>query len=308
MRFGSATTSLWEGIRGLCWPGGWTRIALGLVCLAALCARSETAFAQKGGSIPSPQPRPAPPPRAPTDTFDENQLRYGEKNPTPPTNLGEKDTCFFPPLNGLRSPMVAVANLEASAKAKKEYATACSALSDKKFDVAEQHLRKAVQADSKYPAAWVTLAQLLSLQQKTEEARQSCAHALEADANYVAAHLCMADLSARRQNWDEVLKNADRALELDPTNDAPGYAYRAVANLNLHRLAEAEKNALRALEIDRSNRDPRVHFLLAQIYEAKKEPANEAAQLREYLKYASTPEEADMVKQALADLEKGTGK
>jgi Tfp pilus assembly protein PilF len=81
-----------------------------------------------------------------------------------------------------------------------------------------------------------------------------------------------------------------------------------MANLNLHHLAEAEKNALRALEIDRTNSDPRVHFLLAQIYEAKKDPANEASQLREYLKYASTPQEVAMVQQALADLEKRMGK
>lgn len=284
---------------------GWTQFLAVLLWVIAVSTCSESGFAQKGGSnIPSPQPKPAPPPRAPTDTFDENELRYGKPPATPPKVTGEKDTCFFPPLNGLQTSVVAVANLQASAKAKKEYATACAAVNDKKFDAAEQHLRKAVQAESKYPAAWVTLGQLLSLQQKTEEARQACARAMEADATYVAAHLCMADVSARTQQWEEVLKNASRAIELDSANDAPGYAYSAMANLNLHRLPEAEKNALRALEIDRSNSDPRVHFLLAQIYEAKKEPENEAAQLREYLKYASTSEEANMVKQALADLEK----
>jgi tetratricopeptide (TPR) repeat protein len=204
--------------------------------------------------------------------------------------------------------VVAVANLQVAAKAKKEYATACVAVNDKKFDVADQHLRKAVQAESKYPAAWVTLGQLLAAQQKTDEARQACSHALEADPNYVPSHLCMADVAARTQQWDDVLKYAGRAVELDPTNDAPGYAYSAMANLNLHHLPEAEKSALRALEIDRTNSDPRVHFLLAQIYEAKKDPVNEASQLREYLKYASSPQEAAMVQQALADLEKQTGK
>jgi len=235
-------------------------------------------------------------------------LRYGDKKATPPANPGEKDTCFFPPLNGLRNPVVAIANLQVATKAKKEYAAACGAVNDKKFDLADQHLRKAVQMESKYPAAWVTLGQLLSLQQKTDEAREACSHALAADANYVASYLCMADVSARAQRWEQVLQSAGHALEIDPANDAPGYAYSAMANLNLHHLPEAEKNALRALEIDRSHSDPRVHFLLAQIYEAKKDPANEASELREYLKYASTPEEAAMVQQALADLEKREGK
>lgn len=293
-------------IRALCWRSRWTLIMLGPLCVVTISVCCGSAFAQK--SIPAPQPRPAPPPRAPTDTFDENQLRYGAKNAAAPTNPGEKDTCFFPPLNGLRSPVVAVANLQASPKARKEYGMACAALNDKKFDVAEQHLRKAVQAESKYPAAWVTLGQLLVAQQKADEAHQACSRALDTDPNYVPSHLCMADVAARAQRWDDVLKYASRALELDPTNDAPGYAYSAMANLNLHHLPEAEKNALRALEIDRTNSDPRVHFLLAQIYEAKKEPANEASQLREYLKYASTPQEAAMVQQALAELEKRTGK
>ena len=109
-------------------------------------------------------------------------------------------------------------------------------------------------------------------------------------------------------DWDEVLKLSSRALELDPTSDAVAYGYNAVANLNLHRLSEAEKSALKASEIDKNNSDPRVHFLLAQIYEAKRDPANEAAQLREYLKFASDPSDAAMVKQYLADLEKRTAK
>lgn len=43
---------------------------------------------------------------------------------------------------------------------------------------------------------------------------------------------------------------------------------------------------------------------LAQIYEAKGDRAAEAAQLREYLKYASDPNDVAMVKQYLSELEK----
>ena len=281
------------------------------LCFAALCfammnLSSPPAFAQKPGSLPP--PRPAPPPRGPTDTFGQNQLRYGNKAGPLLTPLGEKDTCFLPPLNGVASPVVGVANLRAAAKAKKEYGSACASLEDKKYPAAETHLRRAVQIDAKFPAAWVTLGQLLAAQQKTEEARQACAQASEADANYVPAHLCFADVAVRAGAWEEALQHTTRALELDPTSDAPAYAYSAAANLHLHHLAEAEQNGLRALEIDRNNYDPRVHFLLAQIYEAKRDPEHEAAQLREYLKFASSPEEAAMVKQTLAELEKRTAK
>jgi len=275
-------------------------------CAVIVSLFGSLVLAQKPGSLPP--PRPAPPPVAPTDTFDQNRLRYGDKAASPTAAIGEKDTCFLPPLNGVGNPTVAVANLQASAKAKKEYGAACSALFDKKYPSAEEHLRKAVQQDAKFPAAWVTLGQLLGAQQKVGEAREACSHSLDVDSSYVPAHLCFADVAARAGAWNEVLEHTSRALALDPTNDAPAYAYTAAANLNLHHLAEAEKNGLRALEIDRNNNDPRVHFLMAQIYEAKRDAANEAAQLREYLKYASDADEVKMVKQSLAELDKRTAK
>jgi predicted Zn-dependent protease len=120
------------------------------------------------------------------------------------------------------------------------------------------------------------------------------------------AYLCLADISARSQSWDKVLQLSRRALEIDPTNDMVAYEYNAAANLNLHNLPEAEKSALRGAEIDKSNIDPRLHFLLAQIYEAKGDRAGEAAQLREYLKFASDPNDVAMVKNYLADLDKQT--
>jgi hypothetical protein len=49
-----------------------------------------------------------------------------------------------------------------------------------------------------------------------------------------------------------------------------------------------------------------VHFLLAQIYEEKGDRSREAAQLREYLKYASDPNDIRMVKTYLSEIEKQT--
>jgi len=74
--------------------------------------------------------------------------------------------------------------------------------------------------------------------------------------------------------------------------------------LHLHNLGEAEKSGLRAVDIDKEHRDPRVYFVLAQIYEAKGDFAHETEQLREYLKYASSPDDIALVKQFLSRLEK----
>jgi tetratricopeptide (TPR) repeat protein len=229
----------------------------------------------------------------------------GNNKPVSP-QVAKENTCFLPPLTGLRPATVRIADLQIPAKAQKEHENGCAALRNNKITEAESHLRKAVKQWPAYLAAWVVLGQVLEAQQKLEEAHDACSQPLAADSNYLPAYLCLADISARLQSWDKVLQLSTRALEIDPTTTAVAYDYNAAANFNLHKLPEAERSALRAAEIDKSNTDPRVHFLLAQIYEAKGDRAQEAAQLREYLKYASDPDDVAMVKHYLSELDKQT--
>lgn len=238
------------------------------------------------------------------ETYDQVQLRNAPRGtPGSPRSSDKESTCLLPPLSRVSTATVTTTSLQIPAKARKEYEEACGALKDKQGEKAGKHLRKAVQEYPKYSAAWVTLGQLLATRQQSEAARTACSQGLTVDASYVPAYLCLADIAAREKAWDEVLKLSGRALELDPSNNAVAYEYNAAANLRLNRLADAEKSALKAVEIDKNNTEPRVHFVLAQIYEAKHDRANEAAQLREYLKFADNPDDAAMVKQYLSQLE-----
>src|SRR5262249_20456469 len=203
---------------------------------------------------------------------------------------GSKDnTCLLPPLAFVTRRTVSPKQLRIAVKARKQYQQACSALRKNRVAEAENQMRKAVNKSPEFSAAWVTLGQVLALQQRIAGANDACSHALAADPSYAPAYLCLADLAARAQAWDEVLKLSTRALELDPAEDAIVYEYHAAANLHVGNLAQAEKSALRAADIDKDHREPRIFFVLAQIYEAKSDPANEAAQLRQYLKYAADP-------------------
>jgi tetratricopeptide (TPR) repeat protein len=240
------------------------------------------------------------------ETIDRVWMQNPPRDPAKALKNPEDDgSCLLPPLTLVRSPMVGTTHLQIPAKARKEYDDACAALKDKKTENAEKHLRKAAQEYPKYSAAWVTLGQVLAAQQHNDEARVACSQGSTADSNYVPAYLCLADIAVREKAWDEVLKLSSRALEIDPTTNAIAYEYNAAANLRINKLDEAEKSALRALDIDKNHREPRVHFVLAQIYEAKGDRANEAAQLREYLKFASNPDDVAMVRQYLSQLEPG---
>jgi tetratricopeptide (TPR) repeat protein len=256
----------------------------------------------QGSAGGHPSNPPPPPVRPQNATFDQRRIQLESKGPQSNQLAGDRDSCLLPPLAAIPLPTVGVADLKIAPKAKKEYAAGCAALKDSKYDKAEESLRKAVGEEPKYVAAWVTLGQLLAGRQKLDDARQACAQARSVDTKYVPSYLCLADIAARSQNWAETLSMSDQALQIDSANDPVAYDYNAAASLNLHKLDDAEKSALKAIEIDRNHIDSRVHFLLAQIYEAKGQRSKEEAELREYLKYADA-NDAAMVKQYLSQME-----
>jgi tetratricopeptide (TPR) repeat protein len=219
-------------------------------------------------------------------------------------SAGEQKLCSIQPFPGLAS-VTTVDRLEIPPKAQKEYRAACSALKSNRLAASEQHLRKAVQIYPKYVAGWVMLGQILEAQQQPDLARSACSQASDADPKYLASYLCLAEIAGREEKWGEVLRNTTRALELDPVHDPYAYFFSAIAYFNLNQLAEAEQRALKAEELDREHHEPRVQFLLGQIYKARNDPVKAAAQLRQYLKYAPTAPDSETVKKDLAKLETG---
>lgn len=229
---------------------------------------------------------------------------YGKTGKPDSSKVGHDYNCLLPPLEGSAPSTVRVSELQLSDKTKREFGEGCVAAKKGKMSAAEHHFRKAVNQSPKYSIAWVVLGQVLEAQQKTKAANVACSQPLTAESNYLPSWLCLADISAHTQNWEKVLSLSSRALAIDSTTVAVAYDYNAAAYFHLHNLPQAEKSALRAVEIDKNNIDPRVHFLLAQIYDAKGDRNREAAQLREYLKYASNPNDIAMVKTYLSQIEK----
>ena len=244
-------------------------------------------------------------PREVTRTIDGVNQRNGPDDARlPKKKLPADGSCLLPPLSSVTpAPTVAAEQLKIPGKASKEYEEACGAVWSRKFPDAEKHLHVAVREYGKYSLAWVTLGQVLSAEKRLDEAKVACAQATIADPTFAPAYLCLADFAARSHDWAGVLQLSERALGLGTNYAAVAYEYNAAANLNLHNLTAAEKSGLRAVELDRDHREPRVHFVLAQVYEAKGDCENEAKQLREYLKYAGDTAEMAIIKAALLQLE-----
>jgi tetratricopeptide (TPR) repeat protein len=245
----------------------------------------------------------------PNDRFEEQQVIMKSNHPQLHIDNPQEFACFLPPLGGIHASTVGVGALATQAKASPEYEKACNAIADKKFDSAEKHLRKALGKYPEYSALWVLLGQVQEKRNQMTLARESCLHASKVSSAFVPAYLCLADVAAHSQDWNEVLKQSDRALALDPASSAVSYMFNAGANFNLRNLSVAEKSALRASQFAGRDIDPRqLHYLLAEIYEAKGDVNNEIAQLREFLKVAGDGKEAAIVKHYLAKLSSGPGK
>lgn len=279
----------------------WSTVAA-IVALLALCATRLVGQATRGSAAKEPGSliRSSLPP-IPDD-------RVTGPDTKTVFSAADDESCFMWPLAGVRATTEGFASLKVPGPARKDFQRACKDANEKRLAKAEEHLRRALQTDAQYPAAWLLLGQVLKAQQEPEDARQACTQALKVDPNYLPAGLCLADLSAIEKRWEDMLRFANASISIDPVNNFHAYFYAAGAYFGLHRLPEAEENALRAAEIDKDQREPRTHFLLAQIYEMQHKPDAEAAQLREYLKSATDPQDVAMVKNYLAHLTENSRK
>jgi tetratricopeptide (TPR) repeat protein len=202
-----------------------------------------------------------------------------------------------------RGNTVSAATLQIPGKARGEYEKGCGDLRDRKFEGAENHLRKAVQLYPRYAGALVLLGQLLAVRNRVEEALGVCSQASSVDPDFVPAYLCLADISGQLRHWSQTLEFADHALKLDPVQNVYGHFYMAVAQFHLSQLSGAEKNALQTIDADHLHRLPQVHLLLAQIYGSRHDLKGAATQLRAYLLAAPNSPDASRIRKSLEDLE-----
>lgn len=223
--------------------------------------------------------------------------------PLPKPQITEDEACLPWALSQIRGATVSLVRLEVPDKARSEFDKACGDFHKKKLADAEQHVRSAIDKYSNYVAAWVMLGEVLAAQQQGDKAHEACEHANTTDPTYLPPYICLAELDARSGKWDEILNVTKTALGLNPVGDLYAYFYRAMAFFNLNQLPEAEKSAIEAEGIDREHKEAPVHYLLAQIYEAKGDVGSAIAEVRQFLKLNQDKEKSEEAKQYLAKLQ-----
>jgi tetratricopeptide (TPR) repeat protein len=227
--------------------------------------------------------------------------------PTSDTNqkpvVNEDETCLPWILPVAHAASVSVASLGVSGKARSQYQKACDAFKKKKLTEAEQHARDAIQVYPKYPAAWVMLGKVLGDEQKIDEAHEACSTPMKSDPTYLPPYLCLAGLLDSEQRWDDLLTWTDRFRGMNQAGDIYSDYYRSLSFFHLNKLPEAQKSATEAIGLDSQHNQPGLFFLLAQIYGQQGDVAGAAAQVHQFVKYATSKQDKDTAKEYLAEIQ-----
>ncbi len=245
----------------------------------------------------------------PTSTegeFDSNVVFLSGDNH--PIVKNELPSCFSWPLSPIQSSTVSVTGMEISSQAKEQFTSSCEAIQKKNLKEAKQRLDRIVGDYPKYAAAWVLLGQTSKEQGNFKQAENSCARARDADPNYLPSYLCLADLAARQDDWNKVAELTNHALGMHPVRAPGAYYYNTLAYFYLKQWPEAEHSGLLALQDSSKKEKSELHWLLAKVYEQKKDRDAEAQQLREYLALGPDGADASTVQRILKQIERQSGK
>ena len=197
---------------------------------------------------------------------------------------------------------VSVAALNVPEAAKKAFGKGENAFNDEKWAVAEKNFEKAVEVDPDYAQAWSHLGEVLQKESKPKEARAAWEKAVAADPKYIRPYVQLAMLDLAEKRPEDAAAIAGKGVAMNPLEFPELYFYNAVANYNLKHIDVAETSARRATQLDAAHEIPRAELLLGTILIAKGDRAG-LQHLKKYLDLVPKAQDAEQVKQAIAQLE-----
>ena len=200
--------------------------------------------------------------------------------------------------------VVNVAALAMPPAAHKAYAKGQEAMGLRKYPEAEKWFRLAVKEFHGHALAWDELGVMLNGFEKFEEARAAFEHAASADPRFARPIVHLAGMEIMRKRWEDAVALTARALALRPTNYPRAYAYDALVNFNLKRLAKAEESALETIRLDTTHRFAIAEYLLGSILAGKGDPAGASDHLNAYLKLSPQDRFAVDARRLLTTLER----
>jgi tetratricopeptide (TPR) repeat protein len=203
---------------------------------------------------------------------------------------------------------ISTTTLKAPKKAQNAFDNGVKQAQQKKWDKAESELLKAVKEYPEYAVAWETLGAVYEAQRKLPEARDAYTKSIAADEKLVSPYLGVARVDMINQKWPDVIASADRAIGVNPNGVPAAYYYIAVANFSLRNADGAEKAALQGIKINADTQYPDIRNILGLVLAQKGDYQGAQENLKKYLELAPDADNAEVVRQQLAQIEQALAK
>jgi Tfp pilus assembly protein PilF len=206
-------------------------------------------------------------------------------------------------LGKVQGTRISITTMKAPKDARKAYERGASLLKKQRPVEAEEEFGKAVALYPQYADALVRLGEIRADQGHNDEASALLQRAIDADPQLIPPYFDLALIAGHKQEWQRMADLSDRALALNAYEYPVAYYFNAVANYNLHKLEVAERNARAARRLDSQHHIPRIDLVLANILLRRNDYAGAAEQLRSFLKYAPSGEDATTARELLGQTE-----
>jgi tetratricopeptide (TPR) repeat protein len=201
---------------------------------------------------------------------------------------------------------ISVTSALAPAPAKKAFEKGLEQQKKNKWDDAQKSFEKAVQIYPRYATAWFQLGRLQLRKDDAQSAKHSFEQSVAADPKYVNPYDGLARIAMQARDWQNVIDITGKLVSLNPVNFPDAYYDNAVANCNLKNFDDAEKSALQGIRVDETHQIPRLQYLLAMILLQKQNYQAAAEHMQLFLNQAKQPEDIDLAKKGLAEIQKST--
>lgn len=198
---------------------------------------------------------------------------------------------------------ISITTMKAPKDARKAYERGVNLQKKQQPAEAAEEFAKAVALYPQYADALVRLGEIRADQGRNEEATTLLQRAIDADPRLIPPYFDLALIAGHKQEWQRMADLSDRALALNAYQYPVAYYFNAVANYNLHKLDVAERNARTAQRLDSQHHIPKIHLVLANILLRRNDFAGAAEQLRSFLKYVPSGEDATMARELLGQTE-----
>ncbi len=220
--------------------------------------------------------------------------------------MGESEvgTIVLHRLKNVEGLTVSATSALAPKDARKAYEKGLDAIKKNKPDDAQKEFEKAVEAYPKYASAWFELGRVYEQRDHADKAREAYNQSIAADGKYINPQERLYMISAKNQKWPEVAEMTEKVLRLNPYDFPSAYYFNGLANLQLNNLDAAEKSMREAVKLDTRHENPRGNYILGIILAQKRDYPAAADCLRAYLKDVPQANDADKVRQQLAELDK----